>query len=224
MAISILWSLSGADKGCSLALNVGSGVFSGTLPIAAGRPSSLVLGDLDGDRYLDLVTGSFSGPLSIYFYRPEGGSFVAGQSFGRQGANGLAVGDLNGDGFLDVTVGYGFGGNVAYLNDGDGNFGSKESERRLGSSSVTTTSIAVGDLDGDADLDIVAANGGSRPENSTLYLNDGTGKFDWQGAERDCRAMQPTRTVSRWAIWTATVIWMLWQAMRALPVGKAQLS
>ena len=109
---------------------------------------------------------------------------MAGQSFGRQGANGLALGDLNGDGFLDVTVGYGFGGNVAYLNDGEGNFSSKENERRLGSPSVTTTSIAVGDLDGDADLDIVAANGGSRPENSTLYLNDGTGKFDWQGAER----------------------------------------
>jgi len=109
---------------------------------------------------------------------------MAGPSFGRQGATGLALGDLNGDGFLDVTVGYGFGGNLAYLNDGQGHFNLKENERRLGSSSFTTMSVAVGDLDGDADLDIVVGNGGSRPESSTLYLNDGAGRFDWQDAER----------------------------------------
>ncbi len=171
-------------RGVLVHLNIGSGVFSGTLSIAAGRPSSLVLGDLNGDRYLDLILGSFSAPLSVYLYQPERGDFTAGQSFGRQAASGLALGDLNGDTFLDVTVGYGFGGNMAYLNDGEGNFSLPENQRRLGGSSSTTTSIAVGDLDGDSDLDVVAGNGSSWPERSTLYLNDGTGNFDWQGAER----------------------------------------
>jgi len=60
-------------QGVLVRLNAGSGGFSETLPIATVRPSSLVMGDLNGDRYLDLIMGFFSAPLSVYLYRPEGG-------------------------------------------------------------------------------------------------------------------------------------------------------
>ena len=88
----------------------------------------------------------------------------------------LAVGDFNGDGKLDLAVanygGYGFPSTVSILlGDGRGNF-TLASSPAAGDSPL---SVAVGDFNGDGNLDLAVANevGGC----VTILLGDGTGNF-----------------------------------------------
>ena len=93
----------------------------------------------------------------------------------------MASGDMDGDGMLDLIVGNAGSQNIVYLNDGAGNFSgdpkcalvSTSKARCFGSSYGATTSVAVGDINGDGALDIVAGNSGQ----SAVYLNDGAGNF-----------------------------------------------
>jgi len=80
----------------------------------------------------------------------------------------LALADLNGDGWLDLVEGS-MGTNGVYLNDGAGNFLER---RNLTGDSGNTRGIAVGDVDRDGDIDVVAANLNAH---TRLYLNSGNG-------------------------------------------------
>ena len=91
----------------------------------------------------------------------------------------LAVGDVDGDGDIDLVVGngddyYAYGRqNRLYLNDGNGVF-SDVTSSRLPAVQDLTHDLALGDVDGDGDLDLVVANSYSP---NRLYLNDGAGVF-----------------------------------------------
>ncbi|HMQ22486.1 MAG TPA: VCBS repeat-containing protein, partial [Planctomycetota bacterium] len=113
----------------------------------------------------------------------------------------LAYGDVDGDGDLDLVLGngdgYGFGRqNRLYLNDGTGIF-SDVTTARLPRVSDRTTALALGDLDGDGDLDLVVGNGAlTISEQNRLFLNDGTGSFTDVTATRMPANIDSTRSVA----------------------------
>jgi hypothetical protein len=170
----------------SVHFNNGRGVFSNvspaqTVPVGA-NPLNLVLGDVDSDGDLDLLTGnSNANTVSVRLNNGQGlfggGSTVAvaGSPFG------MALGDVDGDYDLDVlTVNPGLNGTVSVrLNNGLGSF-SGNAEVPVGN---TTTgnggfSIVLGDVDGDGDLDLLVANANGGGAGTVLVrFNDGRGLF-----------------------------------------------
>ena len=82
--------------------------------------------------------------------------------------------DIDGDGDLDVILAQEFQPNVLLLNDGNGRFEDASAER-MPIARHDSEDIAIADVDGDGDLDLVFVS-----EDDTineLYLNDGTGFF-----------------------------------------------
>jgi hypothetical protein len=137
---------------------------------------AVVYGDFNGDGKLDLaVANDGSANVSVLLGDGHGGfgphiDFRAGTH-----PQTLAVGDFDGDGALDLVTGDfpGVGSNLALIRgDGHGHFGSP-AFFPIGTS---IASIAVGDLNGDGNLDLAVGNndlGGT----VKLFLGTGHGSF-----------------------------------------------
>lgn len=150
-------------------LNNGSGIFSDTGQVLGG-----VLGDVDGDRDLDLIVGSVGGANQVWLNNGSGFFTDSGQALGVDITNSIAQGDVDGDGDLDFVAGNGGGANnLMWLNDGNGNF--IDSGQVLGAGD--TRAVILEDVDDDDDLDLVTATGST----IILWLNNGKGVFTESG-------------------------------------------
>jgi len=171
-----------------LYLNDGGGVFEdvtgANLPGFLEDTRAVALGDLDGDGDLDAFVGNV-GPNRVFL---NDGSGVLTDATSTNlptlsdRTNSVSLGDVDGDGDLDVLVGNGFtapgGGpppeqNRLYLNDGSGTF-TDATSTNLPALFDFTTSVVLGDVDADGDLDAFTGNHG---QPNRLYLNDGTGTY-----------------------------------------------
>ena len=165
-----------------VAVDGGSGLYSHGNNFGPGDDLTvnLAMGDVDGDGDLDLVTGNAggvaAGEWNVIRLNSGNGAFPVSYSFGigPDDTTALALGDVNGDGDLDVAIGNHDQINMVYLNDGAGN-PYDTIAHPFGTGSDWTQDVAMGDMDGDGDLDLVVANYG---EESMVYLNDGDGTFD----------------------------------------------
>jgi len=145
--------------------------FTNQLPIARVlqnqnlmNGSGVAAGDFDGDGRCDLYLCAIAGTNALYRnlgnWRFEDVTAAAGVAGERWASTGATFADLDGDGRLDLLVATLGTGVQSYRNLGNGSFQRTTAEAGLASTSGST-SLPLGDVDGDGDLDLYVVNYGA---------------------------------------------------------------
>ncbi|MBA3534157.1 MAG: VCBS repeat-containing protein, partial [Ardenticatenales bacterium] len=161
------WQFTAAASG-------GSGSYSAhasTPSFGAGSSTDVALGDIDADGDLDALVANASGQAETVWVNNGSGSYSAHAStpsFGVGESFDVALGDIDADGDLDALVAnIGGQAETVWVNDGSGSYSAHASTPSFGAGQ--SIAVALGDIDGDGDLDALVANSIGQAE--TVWVN-----------------------------------------------------
>lgn len=163
----------------------GRAVFFGLQTLEDANSFAIALGDVDNDGTLDAFVAN-DGPNRVWL-NPSGDGRLSdsGQRLGTAHSRDVALGDVDRDGNLDAVV-----ANIqpdapdaVWINQGGAQGGTPgqfaDGGRTLGG--AEDGALALGDVDGDGNLDAVTAQAQGSPPSNHVWLNDGTGAFRESG-------------------------------------------
>lgn len=168
-----------------------AGVFTDSgQALGNGISLQVELGDLDGDGDLDAFVGNVGGN-KVWLNDGSGGFTDSGLLLGTGMSLDVSLGDLDGDGDLDAAVsngafvpGLSTAGEV-WINDGAATPGFTNSASGIWGSGAFAE-VALGDVDGDNDLDAVLTrfeDDNGNAGHTVVFTNDGSGTFTDSGQQ-----------------------------------------
>ncbi|MGE3316550.1 MAG: FG-GAP-like repeat-containing protein, partial [Planctomycetaceae bacterium] len=165
-------------------VNGGVSFLPRTTVTAGLQPTGLTVADLDNDNDIDIVVANGGGGDNrVSVLRNNGfGAFSVTSFAAGQVPVAVAVGDVNGDGQLDLAVANAnsapngndeFRNVTILLGTGNASFGAATSYE----AADKLKAIALGDLDNDGDLDVIAVSEDAQDNLVAILRNSGTGSF-----------------------------------------------
>jgi hypothetical protein len=137
----------------------------------------VIAADLDGDSDMDVISGSDNTGIAWYENIDGNGNFGSARVINAfaPNARSIATADIDGDGDMDVVGSTSGSVTVAWYENLDG-LGSFGPQQTITTNGLSVEPIFTIDIDGDGDIDVIAATGGA--DKVAWYENlDGLGNF-----------------------------------------------
>jgi hypothetical protein len=137
----------------------------------------VIAADLDGDSDMDVISGSDNTGIAWYENIDGNGNFGPARVINAfaPNARSIATADIDGDGDMDVVGSTSGSVTVAWYENLDG-LGSFGPQQTITTNGLSVEPIFTIDIDGDGDIDVIAATGGA--DKVAWYENlDGLGNF-----------------------------------------------